>query len=63
MASFLEEFSRTFTLAGLERITGINQKQLGHYLSGASKPRKSTVERMKAGLRRFTDELSAVNFV
>lgn len=63
MASFLEEFSKTFTLAGLERITGINQKQLGHYLSGSSKPRKATVDRMRDGLRRFTEELSAVNFI
>ena len=32
--SFLQEYAYAFSLAGLERITGVNQKQLGHYISG-----------------------------
>src|SRR5574344_279713 len=36
--SFLQEYAYAFTLAGLERVTGINQKHLGHYISGYRKP-------------------------
>lgn len=36
--SFLQYYAYAFTLAGLERITGVNQKQLGHYISGFRKP-------------------------
>ena len=32
--SLLDFYSKIFTKAGLERITGINQKQLWHYASG-----------------------------
>lgn len=38
-ASFLQYFGKTFSLAGLEVITGVNQTQLGHYLHGRRKPR------------------------
>lgn len=33
MASFLSYFSKAFSLAGLSRITGINQGQLSHYVT------------------------------
>ena len=62
-ASFLCEFCEAFSLAGLERITGINQKQLGHYLHGQSKPSKKTVARIEAGVRAFASNLMAVEFV
>ena len=47
-ASFLAEYCEAFSLAGLQRITGINQKQLGHYLHGQSKPSKKTVAKKTA---------------
>ena len=37
--SFLLYYSGIFTKAALERITGVNQKQLGLYASGLKKPR------------------------
>lgn len=43
--SFLRYYNDIFSKAALERITGINQKQLGHYSSGLKKPRKAQVKK------------------
>ena len=60
--SFLEYYSKAFSLAGLERITGINQTQLGHYLHGRRKPSRKTITKIQQGVRRFAQNLLAVNF-
>ena len=60
--SFLQEYAYAFTLAGLERITGVNQKQLGHYISGYRKPSEKTIRKIEDGIHRFSEELSAVRF-
>ena len=60
--SFLQEFAFAFTLAGLERITGINQKQLGHYVSGYRKPSAKTIRKMEEGIHRFSEQLSLIHF-
>lgn len=60
--SFLQEFAFAFTLAGLERITGINQKQLGHYVSGYRKPSAKTIRKMEEGIHRFSEQLSMIHF-
>ena len=60
--SFLQEYAYAFTLAGLERITGVNQKQLGHYISGYRKPSRKTVNKIEAGIHSFSAQLSAVRF-
>ncbi len=62
-ASFIQYYAYAFSLAGLERITGINQKQLGHYVSGFRKPSPKTVKKIEDGIRKFTKELSSVHFV
>ena len=62
IASFLQMYAFAFTLAGLERITGVNQKQLGHYINGVRKPSKRTIEKIESGLKKFSNELSAVKF-
>ncbi|MBO4426873.1 MAG: DNA-binding protein [Bacteroidales bacterium] len=61
--SFLQEFAFAFSLAGLERITGINQKQLGHYISGYRRPSKRTALRIESGIHSFSEQLSKVQFV
>ena len=61
-ASFLEEYSKTFSLAGLERITGVNQTQLGHYLHGRRKPTRKTIERIQEGVKTFAENLIAIRF-
>lgn len=60
--SFLQEYAYAFTLAGLERITGVNQKQLGHYISGYRKPSQKTIRRIEEGIHRFSEQLGAVKF-
>ena len=61
-ASFLEEYSKAFSLAGLERITGVSQTMLGHYLHGRRKPSRKTIDRIQQGVQRFASELTAVRF-
>lgn len=58
--SLLTIYSGIFTKAGLERITGINQKQLWHYANGISKPRKTQVHKIETALHRLGNELIAV---
>ena len=62
-ASFLEAYSKSFSLAGLERITGVSQTQLGHYLHGRRKPSRKTVDRIQRGVRAFAADLTAVRFI
>lgn len=61
-ASFLDEYCEAFSLAGLERITGVNQTQLGHYLHGRSKPSRKTIARIEKGVRQFAKNLTVVHF-
>lgn len=48
-----------FSLSGLEKITGINQKQLWSYLHG-TKPRKAQAERIESGFRSLSMDLSRI---
>ena len=61
-ASFLDEYSRAFSLAGLERITGVSQTQLGHFLHGRRKPSRKTIDKIQKGVQAFAHELTAVRF-
>ena len=61
--SFLAYYEHVLSLAGLERISGINQRQLSHYINGTSKPRKSTVERFRSRIRSFAEELRATDVI
>ena len=61
--SFLQGFAYAFTLAGLERITGVNQRQLSHYISGSKKPSEQTVRKIETHIHSFGKEISAVSFV
>ena len=62
VASFLQHYAYAFSLAGLERITGVNQKQLGHYISGYRKPSKKTIRKIELSIKEFSKELSSVQF-
>src|SRR4051812_37908470 len=44
--SFLNYYKGIFTNAALERLTGINQKQLQHYASGLKKPRPAQAKKI-----------------
>ena len=62
MASFLSYFSKAFSLAGLSRITGINQGQLSHYVTGHRVPSQRTKEKMQRSIQSFASDLSQVHF-
>lgn len=62
MASFLNYYTYAFSLAGLARITGVNQGQLSHYVTGRRRPSKSTVEKIEQSLHDFANEIGQVKF-
>ena len=59
--SLLTLYAGIFTKAGLERLTGINQKQLWHYANGGSSPRRAQVQKIENGLHRLGKELLAIH--
>jgi hypothetical protein len=62
-ASFLASWSHVLTLAGLSRLTGVNQGLLSHYINGRKKPAKRTVMKIQDAIHEFGKQLSQVNFV
>ena len=58
--SLLQHYNGIFTNAALERITGINQRQLQRYASGASKPLRPQAEKIKCALQKLGKELTIV---
>ena len=63
MASFLSYYSKILSLAGMSRLTGINQQQLSHYVTGRRNPSAKTIEKMQAAIQRFGKDLSTVHYV
>lgn len=61
-ASFLSEYAGIFSLSGLEKITGVSQAQLGHFLHGRRKPSRKTIEKIQSGVDHFAKELTAIKF-
>ena len=62
-ASFLQQYAYAFTLAGLERITGVNQRQLSHYINGVRKPSEKTTRKIEERLHKFGAEIASIRFV
>jgi hypothetical protein len=62
VASFLSYYSKVLTLSGLERLTGVNQRQLGHYASGHRRPRPAMVQKIEAALHKFSQDIGQVHF-
>ena len=61
-ASFLNYISKKITLAGLQRITGVNQGQLSNYLNGYRRPSKQTIRKIERSLHAFGKEISQIQF-
>ena len=59
--SLLDFYSGIFSKAGLERITGINQKQLWHYASGGRKPRPEQAIKLESALHKLGEELLSIS--
>lgn len=56
-------YNQIFTRAALSKLTGINEKQLGHYLQGVHKPRPEKTKRIEAALHKLGKELQSVELV
>ena len=59
-STFLSVYSHILSKAGLERLTGINQKQLWHYANGLSTPRPATVAKIEKALHQLGEELLSI---
>ena len=59
--SLLEYYSGILSLSGMEKITGIHQKQLWNYLHKKSKPRKAQIEKITVGLHNLGSELMSIS--
>lgn len=58
--SLLNYYNKIFTNAALERMTGINQKQIQHYATGLKKPRPTQSKKIETALHSLGRELMAV---
>ena len=56
--SFLAYYKDRLSLVGLQRITGIAQGQLSHYVTGRRHPSKKTVAKIQSALNSFGASLS-----
>jgi len=58
--SLLLHYNGIFTHAALEKLTGINQRQLQRYASGVSTPREAQAKKIQDALHQLGRELLAV---
>ena len=58
--SFLKYYKKIFTNSALERMTGINQKQIQHYSTGLKKPRPAQTKKIESAFHKLGSELLAV---
>lgn len=59
-ASLLQHYRGIFTNSALERITGINQRQLQRYATGKSLPRSAQITKISDALHNLGRELLVV---
>lgn len=62
MASFLAYYSKVLSLAGLSRLTGVNPRQLSHYVTGRRHPSPKTTKKIMDSIHAFGKDLSTVQF-
>jgi hypothetical protein len=62
VASFLNYYSKVLTLSGLEQLTGVDRRQLGHYASGHRHPRPAMVQKIEGALHKFSQDIGQVHF-
>ena len=59
--SLLFYYNGILSFSAIEKLSGINQTQLGHYAAGRSKPRKKQIEKVEEALHKLGEELMAVS--
>lgn len=60
IASLLNYYKGIFTFSALERLTGINQRQIERYSKGEKKPRETMRKKIEASLHQLGEELLTV---
>lgn len=63
VASFLNFYGKTFSLAGISRLTGINQRQLSNYLNGHRNASPTTTKKISQAINGLGKELMQMEFV
>lgn len=58
--TLLNLYDKIFSKSGLERLSGINQKQLWHYANGKSVPRRAQALKLENALHRLGTELMSI---
>jgi hypothetical protein len=58
--ALLHYFEGVLTRSALSRVTGINERQLGHYITGHRKPRPEQRKKIVEGLHRISKEINSV---
>jgi hypothetical protein len=59
--SLLSFYDGIISRAGLSRLTGINERQLGHYICGRSRPRKQQSVKIVNALHLLGNELLSIS--
>lgn len=54
-------YNHVITRSALAKRTGINERQLGHYATGRSKPRPEQLKKIEAAFHQLGEELQSVN--
>lgn len=63
VASFLNFYGKVFSLAGIARLTGINQRQLSNYLNGHRNASPATTQKIAEAIHHLGRELQQMEFV
>lgn len=58
--ALLHYFDGVLTRSALSRVTGINERQLGHYITGHRKPRPEQRKKIVEGIHRIGKEIDSV---
>ena len=58
--ALLHYFEGVLTRSALSRVTGINERQLGHYITGHRKARPDQRKKIVEGLHRIGKEINSV---
>ena len=58
--ALLHHYEGVITRAGLSKLTGINEKQLGHYAQGIRNPRKQQRDKIVDGFHKIGKDLMEV---
>jgi predicted RNase H-like HicB family nuclease len=61
--AFVEAYNGLISQSSLARISGINESLMRQYVSGIKKATPQTLQRVQAGLRKYSDTLHSVQFI